>query len=89
MPSKITFQSQGIKIAGNLYLPEDTQPKKHAAIVIGHPGGGVKEQTAGLYAEKLCNLGFIALAFDAAYQGQSEGLLRYLEDPAQRRGLVF
>ncbi|KAK9745939.1 hypothetical protein K7432_018232 [Basidiobolus ranarum] len=53
MPSKVIFQSQGIKIAGNLYLPEDTQPKKHAAIVIGHPGGGVKEQTAGLYAEKL------------------------------------
>ncbi|KAK9753547.1 hypothetical protein K7432_017949 [Basidiobolus ranarum] len=53
MPSKVTFQSQGIKLAGNLYLPEDTQPSKHAAIVIGHPGGGVKEHTAGLDAEKL------------------------------------
>ncbi|ORX79913.1 dienelactone hydrolase domain-containing protein [Basidiobolus meristosporus CBS 931.73] len=84
MPRQVTFQSQGIKIAGNLYLPKDTQPKKQAAVVVSHPGGGVKEQTSGLYAEKLVELGFIALTFDAAYQGESEGLPRYLEDPNQR-----
>lgn len=84
MPTKIFFDSQGLKIAGNLYLPEDAKVKKQAAIVIGHPMGGVKEQTAGLYAEKLSKLGFITLTFDAAYQGESEGTPRYLEDPVHR-----
>lgn len=79
----ISFKSNGLNIAGILHLPVATdQPT--AAIVIGHPGSGVKEQTAGLYAQLLAEKGFITLTFDAGYQGASEGLPRGLEDPAQR-----
>jgi fermentation-respiration switch protein FrsA (DUF1100 family) len=83
--TSVIFNKGSLKIAGNLYLPEKMEPnKKYPAIVVVHPGGGVKEQTAGLYAQKLSQQGFIALAFDAAHQGASEGFPRFLEDPAAR-----
>lgn len=82
---KVTFTNSNLKMAGNLYLPANmVESKKYPAIVCTHPGGGVKEQTAGLYAQKLAEQGFIALAFDASHQGESEGQPRFLEDPAQR-----
>ncbi|GAB3150375.1 alpha/beta hydrolase [Amycolatopsis stemonae] len=81
----ITFPNGPITMAGNLYLPEGFDPKgSYAAIVTVHPGGGVKEQTAGLYASKLAEQGFVALAYDASYQGDSGGEPHFLEDPAAR-----
>ncbi len=84
MKTDITFKSAGLKLAAHLYIPDDHKVGPRPAIVIGHTGSGVKEQAAGLYAQRLTEHGFITLAFDAAYQGESEGEPHGLEDPAQR-----
>jgi uncharacterized protein len=82
---KVTFDNHGLKMAGNLFLPNGfDETKKYPSIITVHPGGGVKEQTSGLYAQKLAEKGYITLAFDASHQGESEGLPRLLEDPSQR-----
>lgn len=49
-----------------------------------HPAGGVKEQTASIYAQKLADNGFVTVAYDASHQGGSGGLPRFLEDPEAR-----
>jgi uncharacterized protein len=60
-------------LAANLYLPTNfNENKKYPGITVAHPGGGVKEQAAGTYAEKLSELGFVTLAYDASHQGESE-----------------
>ncbi|WP_342379985.1 alpha/beta hydrolase [Myxococcus stipitatus] len=81
----ITFRSGPFTLAGNLHLPSDFSGNRpYAAVVVVHPGGGVKEQTSGLYAAKLALDGFVALAYDASYQGDSSGEPRHLEDPSAR-----
>ncbi|AWW43028.1 DeoR faimly transcriptional regulator [Streptomyces sp. AS58] len=84
MKKNVTFLSNGLKVAANLYLPDDYTGGRRAAVVVSHPFGGVKEQTAGLYAQRLAGEGFVALAFDASYQGESEGEPRFLENPFAR-----
>lgn len=82
---KINFKKMDLSIAGLLFLPENFDGnKKCPAVVVTHPGGGVKEQCSSLYAWNLARNGFVALAFDASHQGESGGLPRYLEDPASR-----
>ncbi len=72
--NKVTYQSNGKKISALLYLPEDyKEGEQLPAIVITRPGSGVKEQTAGLYAETLSKKGFVTLAFDPRGFGESEG----------------
>jgi uncharacterized protein len=82
---KVSFVSrngQNITISAVLNFPKDfDENKKYPAIVVSHPGGGVKEQTAGTYAKKLAESGFVTIAYDASYQGESTGEPRQLENP--------
>ncbi|KAH7043558.1 dienelactone hydrolase [Linnemannia elongata] len=81
-PLDVTFPSNNINLAGHLYVPASyKEGERLPGIVVLHPGGGVKEQTAGTYAAELCKHGFITLAFDRRTQGASEGTPRYVEDP--------
>ncbi|WP_221938214.1 alpha/beta hydrolase [Corallococcus sp. Z5C101001] len=81
----ITFRSGPYTLAGNLHLPGNfTESRKYPAIVAVHPAGGVKEQVARLYASKLALEGFVALTYDASFQGESSGEPRYIEDPSAR-----
>lgn len=76
------LNGENLTIAANIHFPDGfNEGRKYPAIVVAHPGGGVKEQTAGLYASKLAQSGFVAIAFDASYQGESTGLPRQLENP--------
>lgn len=84
MKTDVTFLSSDFALAGILFLPDAPSTDRLPAVVVSHPGGGVKEQTASIYAERLAHEGFAALVFDAAYQGESEGEPRGLENPFQR-----
>ncbi len=86
----VEFKNSAITMSGNVYFPQGFSEKsKYAAIVVVHPGGGVKEQTAGLYAQKLAEQGFVTLAFDASHQGASGGEPRFLDDPMKRVGDIY
>ncbi|WP_018629323.1 alpha/beta hydrolase [Niabella aurantiaca] len=81
----VTYKLNGIDIAANIYTPAnyDTS-KKYPAVVVAHPNGGIKEQTAGLYAQRLAENGYITIAADAAYQGASGGEPRHTDKPQYR-----
>jgi fermentation-respiration switch protein FrsA (DUF1100 family) len=83
--SKVTFKNlhgQGVTMAAIIHFPTGFDAsRKYPAVVVSHPGGGVKEQTAGLYAGKLAEHGLLAIAFDRSYQGESTGEPRQLENP--------
>jgi len=84
---RVTYPARntGTTIVGNLFKPAGFSTReKYATIVVTHPFGGVKEQTAGLYAQHLAEQGFVTLAYDASYQGESGGEPRLMEVPAQR-----
>jgi fermentation-respiration switch protein FrsA (DUF1100 family) len=86
----VEFPNSGIPMAGNIFTPADfDRQQRYPAIVVVHPGGGVKEQTAGVYAERLAEQGFVTLAFDASHQGASGGLPRYLDDPMRGVGDIY
>ena len=71
---KIQFKSAGLSLAGNLFYPKNWEEgQKYPAIVVSGSWTTVKEQMAGLYAEKLADKGFISLAFDFRNFGESEG----------------
>jgi uncharacterized protein len=72
---KVSFQNQfKMKVAGHLFIPKSLDTNnKHAAIIVGHPMGAVKEQSADVYASNMAERGFITLAIDLSFWGESEG----------------
>lgn len=72
---KVAFKNQyNMKVVGNLFTPKDMNKNaKHAAIIVGHPMGAVKEQSANLYAIKMAEQGFVTLSLDLSFWGESEG----------------
>jgi fermentation-respiration switch protein FrsA (DUF1100 family) len=81
----VNYNLNGIKIAANVYTPANYDPSKsYPAVVIAHPNGGVKEQVAGLYAQRLAESGYITIVADASYQGASGGEPRNVDKPAYR-----
>ena len=79
---KVSFKNRyGITLVGDLYTPKDKSEKEMAAIAISGPFGAVKEQASGLYAQTLAERGFVTLAFDPSYTGESSGEPRNVASP--------
>ena len=78
---KVTFHNRyGITLAADMYTPRGAEGKLPAIAVSG-PFGAVKEQSSGLYAQKMAELGFLTIAFDPSYTGESSGTPRYVASP--------
>ncbi|MBS1694253.1 MAG: alpha/beta hydrolase [Actinobacteria bacterium] len=88
MSNNIDIQTRngyGTTLSAVINFPPGFDESEHyPAVVVSHPGGGVKEQTAGLYAAKVAEAGFVTIAYDASFQGASTGTPRQLENPAIR-----
>ncbi|WFS61920.1 alpha/beta hydrolase [Pseudodesulfovibrio thermohalotolerans] len=80
---KVSYPNRyGITISADMYVPKDVdKSKKYPALVIGTPYGGVKEQGAGIYAQTMAERGFVAIAFDESYNGESGGEPRHVSSP--------
>ena len=78
---KVTFKNRyGFTLAADLYKPKDSEGKL-PAIAISGPFGAVKEQSSGLYAQTLAERGFLTIAFDPSFTGESSGEPRYMASP--------
>lgn len=81
----VNYELNGNIIAANIYTPANyDRKKKYPAVVVAHPNGGVKEQVAGLYAQRLAEAGYITITADASFQGASGGQPHNLDNPAFR-----
>lgn len=79
---KVHFHNRyGIELVGDLYMPKNKTGEKMPAIAISGPFGAVKEQSSGLYAQEMASRGFITLAFDPSFTGESGGNVRYVASP--------
>ena len=79
---KVSFKNRyGITLVGDLYTPKNKPSGKIAAIAVAGPFGAVKEQASGLYAQTMAERGFITLAFDPSYTGESSGEPRNISSP--------
>jgi uncharacterized protein len=79
---KVTFKNRyGIALAGDLYVPKNRAGQQLPGLVIGGPFGAVKEQSSGLYAQTMAERGYVALAFDPSYTGDSGGEPRNVSSP--------
>lgn len=79
---KVTFKNRyGITLSADLYQPKNIGSKRLAALAVGGPFGAVKEQSSGLYAQTMAERGFVTLAFDPSYTGESGGQPRNVASP--------
>ena len=80
---KVTYKNRyGIEVSAEMYTSKTLdRSKRHPAIIIGTPYGGVKEQGAGIYAMTLARRGFVTLAFDESFNGESGGEPRHVSSP--------
>ncbi|MFJ8053635.1 alpha/beta hydrolase [Streptomyces luteogriseus] len=85
MQRKINFDRDGVTLVGNLFTPDDLDENgRHPAVIVQGSFTSVKEQMAGTYAERFAGQGFVALSFDYAHYGESEGQPRQYESPAEK-----
>ena len=79
---KVSFKNRyGITLVGDMYVPKGQAGEKLPAIAVSGPFGAVKEQTSGLYAQEMAERGFLTIAFDPSYTGESGGEPRYVASP--------